>query len=267
YVAKPRKSNALILLADSWRSDTKLAKALVTHGLQIECRPPEIARGKSKYLDEQRTCRWLQFRAKSVHNVALSTQAAQAMLDLVGPEFAMLEQDLAKLALFVNPDQEIQPLLVHEVVGGWRTKTAWELIDAALLGRAGEALKQLDALLTSGQDPVALMGAIHWSLRRFAMASRIIRQTDKQGRVCSVSSALTQAGIRSWQGALEQAERQLLQLGRERSRKLYRWLLEVDTALKSTHSTPDRARLMLEQLITRMSNELAPRRRTATARS
>ena len=110
----------------------------------------------------------------------------------------------------------------------------------------------LDALLTSGQDPVALMGAIHWSLRRFAMASRIIRQADRQGRACSVSNALTQAGIRSWQGALEQAERQLVQLGRERSRKLYRWLLEVDTALKSTHSTPDRARLMLEQLITRV---------------
>lgn len=262
YVAKPRKGSVLLLLADAWRSDTRLAKALATTGLQIECRPPEIARGKSKVLDEPRVCKWLQFRAKSFHQVTLSTQAAQAMLDLVGPEFAMLEQDLAKLALFANAGQEIAPLMVHEIVGGWRTKTAWELIDAAVLGQTGEAMKQLDALLSSGQDPIALMGAIHWSLRRFATAARIIRQSEKLGRACSVSNALTQAGFRSWPtGAMETAERQLVQLGRERSRKLYRWLLETDKSMKSTHSTPDRARLTLELLITKMSQELSPRRR------
>ena len=72
--------------------------------------------------------------------------------------------------------------------------------------------------------------------------------------------ALIQAGIQHWnRKGLEKAEKQLLQLGRQRAGQMYRWLLEADLALKGSHSTPHRARFVLEQLILRMAKLPAAR--------
>ena len=48
-------------------------------------------------------------------------------------------------------------------------------------------------------------------------------------------------------------------LGRERAGRLLGWLLEADLALKGASSSPPRARLVLEQLIVRLSKAAAPR--------
>lgn len=267
YVARPSKGSTLILLVDSWPSNTRLFKAVAQHGVHLECRPPELSRGKNKVLDESRVIKWLIYRAKTTHAIQVPEKTARAILELVGPEFGLLEQELAKLALFVQQDEPVSVALVHEVVGGWRTKTAWELIEAAASGNTADAMRQLDSLLTAGQEPIALMGAIHWSLRRFATASRIIVRGERIGQPVAIAAALQQAGFRAWPaGALELAERQLLQLGRERSRKMYRWLLETDLALKGSHSTPDRARLIMEQLLVKMSHQLSPQRQSAARR-
>ncbi len=57
---------------------------------------------------------------------------------------------------------------------------------------------------------------------------------------------------------MDAAEAQLRQLGPRRAGQLYRWLLEADLALKGGSSSGDRERLVLEQLIVRMSRQLAP---------
>jgi DNA polymerase-3 subunit delta len=60
---------------------------------------------------------------------------------------------------------------------------------------------------------------------------------------------------------LEKAERQLVQLGRARASRLYRWLLEADLALKGSHSSPPKARFVLEHLFARMAKELGAAKR------
>ena len=73
-----------------------------------------------------------------------------------------------------------------------------------------------------------------------------------------LKDALTQAGFRDWPlGTLKAAETRLIQLGRVRGGKLYRWLLETDLALKGTHSHETRARFALEQLFLRMARGAA----------
>ena len=47
-------------------------------------------------------------------------------------------------------------------------------------------------------------------------------------------------------GADPDAIRAMKQMSRERTRKLYRWLLETDLALKGTHSSPVRSRFALD---------------------
>lgn len=261
YVEQPRSSGVLVLDVKTWAGNTRLFKALDAKGLQIECRQPEKALGRNKVLDEQRLVRWVTDWAVRRHQVKLSAASARLMADLVGPEFGLLDQELAKLALFATPGTAVPPELVRDVVGGWRTKTIWDLLDAACEGKTAEALRELDRLLTAGEEPLALFGGMAWALRRFAAATRIVQRAERQRQKMPLQQALTQAGFRTWpKDALANAERQLKHLGRERGSQLYRWLLEADLALKGSHSTPHRARLVLEQMLLRLCTPAVPPR-------
>jgi len=258
YVGRPKSSGVLVLDVTAWQSNTRLYKAVDEHGLQIECRAPQKAIGKRKVLDEDRLKRWLVSWCKTTHDAKLAPAAADLLLELVGAELGLMDQELAKLALFAGLGGDITPEMVRDVVGGWQTKTTWDLLDAACDGDAGDALTQLDHLLQSGTNPLALFGQVAWSLRRFAAATRIYQRSERAGRRIGLRPALEQAGFRAWpKGALEKAERQLRQLGRDRAAQLYDWLLETDLAMKGSHSAPHRARFVLEKLLIRMAKPLS----------
>lgn len=253
YVAKPR-SGVLILEVGTWASNTRLYKALDQSGLQIECGPPMRAAGKNKAVDEPKLVKWLSQQAKDAHGFGLKSLPAELLLELVGPNLGMLSQDLAKLALYVKPGADVSAELVQSAVGGWRAKTTWDAIDAATDGNAAEALLQLDHLLQSGEHPLALFGSIAWSLRRYAAATRVFQRYERAGRKILLSQALLEAGFKDWpKGTLENAERRLKRMGRERAGGLYRRLLEADLAMKGTHSHESRARLVLEQLFLQLA--------------
>ena len=156
----------------------------------------------------------------------------------------------------IDKGQSVAADLIRQVAGGWRVQTAWELLDAATAGNAAEAMRLLDRLLKAGQDPRALMGAIGWSLRRYAAAAQIFLQQESRGKRPNWEQILQQAGFKPYpRGALDTAKKQIGQLGRDRGRKLYRWLLETDLALKGSHSQMPRARMALEMLIIRLSGQ------------
>jgi DNA polymerase-3 subunit delta len=254
YVEKPNRKSVLVLEVESWASNTRLYKAVDKQGLQIDCRLPQKAVGRRTEVDELKLITWLGSWAKARYDVALPAAAARSLIELVGPQLGMLDQDLAKLSLFVGQDKAITPKLVQDVVGGWRAKTIWEVVDAAADGNAAEALRQLDLALQSGEHPQALYGQIAWSLRRYGVATRIFQIAERRGQRMRLGEALQQAGFRAWpQQALADAERQMMQLGRDRAGKMLQWLLEADLALKGSHSAPDRARFVLEQLFLRMA--------------
>jgi len=234
YVAQPAAGGVLILDVGTWPANTRLYKAVDQTGLQVECRAPQktVGRSKKKVLDEERLAKWLTAWSKSHHGAVLDSQAADLLLELVGPEFGLLDQELAKLALYVDPGGKITPELVRDVAGGWRTKTAWDIVDQAVEGNADEALRLLDRLLQSGEKPQAVFGQIAWSLRKFATATRIYQQAERSGRRIPIPAALEQAGFYKWpKEIILDAERRLRKLGRDRAGMLYRWLLDTDLAM------------------------------------
>ena len=259
YVAKSHKSSILVLVVDTWASTMRLYKQVDMTGFHIECRPP--LRGK-KDVDEGRVVEWLIERAAKAHDAALPRDAGRLLLELVGPEFGLLDQELAKLAVLVGRGGKITPPLVQEHAGAWRAKTTWDLVDAALDGNAAEALKQLDQLLQAGQEPIGVMAGMTWSLRRFCAATQIFENAERRGERMSLRTALAEGGVSNYAMVMDKAERHLQQIGRQRAAKLYQWLLEIDLAQKSTHSGPARSRWQIEQLIIRLSRQLGPRRAT-----
>jgi DNA polymerase-3 subunit delta len=82
YVARPVKGGVLVLDVKTWPGNTRLAKAVATSGLTIECKAP----------NERQVKTWLVQRAKTVHQVRLDAAAADALLELVPPELGILMQ-------------------------------------------------------------------------------------------------------------------------------------------------------------------------------
>jgi len=138
--------------------------------------------------------------------------------------------------------------MVRDLVGAWRTKTTWEMLDAALAGQTAEALRQLDRLLGGGEHPVALLGPIGFTLRKFAAAARRIEQAEQARQRLALRDALLEVGIKPF--LLPKAEAQLRQIGRTRAQRLYRWLLQADLDLKGASQIPPRT--ILERLLVRM---------------
>ncbi|HEY4310506.1 MAG TPA: DNA polymerase III subunit delta [Pirellulales bacterium] len=241
YVAHPKSSGVLVLEVATWPANTKLAKAVAAEGWSVECKAPST----------QALTKWLVARATKKHQARLERQAAELLLDTVEPDLGLLDQELAKLALSAGVNGTIDAALVRELVGGWRTKTTWDMLDLATAGHASEAILQLDRLLSAGESPVAVLAQIGSTLRRFASAARIVEQAERAGRRTTLKQALETAGFRSFIAA--KAETQLRQLGRQRSARLFRWVLDADLALKGGSSSPARARIVLDQLIARMS--------------
>ncbi len=252
YVAKPQRGGVLVLEVNSWPSTTRLAKAVAAHGLAIEC----------KALNEPQTKRWIIGRAKSRYDVRVDASAVDTLLELLPPELGILEQELAKLSLLVGKSGIIDGDLVSGNVGGWRTRTTWDMVDAAAEGRAADAIVQLGRLIAAGEKPQGLLPQMSHSLRQLAAATQLIEVAERAGNRIGLRSALQQAGVPPFK--LDAAEQQLRQLGRERGKQIVSWLLAADLAVKGHNSADNRARLELERLMVRLSSMNSGWQRPAT---
>lgn len=249
YCGRPSTTGVLVLDLKSFPGNTRLYKAIAADGLLVDCKAPAaVALG-----------RWAVDWARRAHRVELPEGSADMLLEMIGPEMGLLDQEIAKLALSAGPENRITPELIQQSVGGWRAKTAWEMLDATLAGDVRGAMTQLDRLLAAGEAPIGVLGQISASLRRFAAATRLVLQAEAAGRKVALRPILEQAGFRSF--VLQKAQRQLLHLGRERGQELYDQLLQADLDLKGASSLPPR--VVLEQLIVRLAVPKGNRQGTA----
>ncbi|MEC9094925.1 MAG: DNA polymerase III subunit delta [Planctomycetota bacterium] len=244
YVAAPSNNGILVLDVGQWRSNTRLYKAIDQLAMQIDCRAP--MRGKS--IDQKKIAKWISSWGKQNHHVKIKPRVSEHLIDLAGAELGVLDQNLAKLALFFEEQTEITEDDINEHIGGWQAKTIWDLIDSAIAGHPGRAISQLDKLLQNGEVPIALYGQIGWSLRRYAHAFDEAQWYRRNQQRMNVEKVMEQAGFR-FPPERKKAIGQLKNIGREKGGEYYRILLECDLALKASHSSSPRSRIALEKLI------------------
>lgn len=235
YVGQPARKSVLVLELSSFPSNTRLYKATAASGLVVDCAPPPPAA----------LAKWLRRWAKAAHHVEMDDAAAKLLVDLIGAELGLLDQETAKLALWAGDPPRITTELVSQRTGAWRARTAWELIDAALDGKPAEAMKLLDQLLSAGEQPIGILAQISSTLRRLAAATRLIIRGEQIGQRPPLRQALLQAKVNPH--FVEKTQKQLERLGRARARTLFRRLLEADLDLKGGSALPPR--LLLERLI------------------
>jgi DNA polymerase-3 subunit delta len=218
----------------SWPSNTRLAKA-VEPAATLTCKAPAAAK-----LPE-----WCVRHAAAAYDKQLTQPAARLLVDLVGAELGLLDQELAKLATYVGEGKRIDASDVDKLVGNSRAESIWKIFSAIGGGKPGEALAILENLFDQGEDPMRILGAFSMQMRRLAQAARLALQGTPLG------AALDRAGIPSW--AQREGEQQLRHLGRERLGRLYDWLLETDLGMKGSSQLPPRT--LLERLVVQLARK------------
>ncbi|MDR0392033.1 MAG: DNA polymerase III subunit delta [Planctomycetaceae bacterium] len=243
YFDNPCDSSVLVLELKTFPSNTNLYKKAVANGLVIE----------AKALADKDVPSWIIKWSKKQHNVECDSAAAAILFERIGSEAGLLDQELAKLALMIPADggNIITADLVEQVTGSWRTQSTFAMIDMALAGRTAAAIKQLDSLLAAGENEIAILAQIAYSLRKFAAATRLILDAEKAGRPISVQTALDKVGVKRF--VMEKSEKQMRMLGRNRGSQLIDWLLQTDLNLKG--GSRSNSRFALETLIIRIADQ------------
>jgi len=234
YVARPSSIGVLVLDAKTFPETTKLAKAL-PDAAKIVCKSTPAYK-----LHDLKP--WCVSWAKSAHKKKLTSDAAELLLELVGPAMGLLDQELGKLAVAVGAKPEIAVEDVDKLVGRSKAADVFRILDAIGEGKPGEALSILEELFAEGEDPMAVLGPLTAQLRKLAAIARFC-VTDGM----ALGPAMDAANVPKWDKIRLGTERQLKYLGRQRLAKLTDWLTEINFGLKGGNPLPER--VQVERLI------------------
>ena len=242
YVQQPSPAGVLVLDVKAFPEPTKLAKAL-----------PEAAKVNCKAPPAYKLPAWCVEWAKAAHKKKLAADAAELLVELVGPAMGQLDQEIEKLAVAVGKAPAITAEDVDRLVGRSKSADVFRIMDAIGEGKPAVALGILEDLFAEGEDPMAVLGPLTAQLRKLAAAGRIYAETKQLG------PAMDAAGVPPWPKARQSFERQLKWLGLRRLGKLTEWLVEVNLGLKGGNALPER--VQVERLIVRLARPLAEARR------
>jgi DNA polymerase-3 subunit delta len=233
YVDSPAQKSVLILDVTKWPKNTILAKKVAQTGLAVEC----------SELKGAALSRWLVASARDKFCKQLSSDAATLIVNLAGNQLGLLNQELAKLAVYVGVNERITPDDVRKLVGGWKAETTWTMINAVRDGKMDVAFECLEKLLIAGEAPQRILGGINFVFRKVAHATEYAREG------IALSGALRKAGV--FPNDVAASERYLRRIGRPNAERILASLMTADNHMKGGSRISER--IQLEQLLVTLS--------------
>jgi len=212
----PPMPGTLVLVCRSWASNTRLYKLVAKIGHNIERKPPEYRGGFVPWITEQ---------AAKAHRCRLQSGAADRLYELVGDDCGLLNMELAKLATYVAPRDEIRLADVEALIGSSRVEKVFGITDAIGRRDAKAALALWEQVLSTDRDAsYKSVGGLRFGFHRLAEAKRMISQG---ATVADVKSRL-----RMW-GDLRSIKKQLDRFSLAQWRDHLVRLLRIDHGAKT----------------------------------
>ncbi|MFQ5489550.1 MAG: DNA polymerase III subunit delta [Phycisphaerae bacterium] len=165
YCAKPAGDACLILLCRSMPKNTRLYKAIAKGGRVVECKSPK----------GQQVVTWMMKRCKDAHGKTLERPAALRLRELVGNGLEGLDNELAKLSMYVGQRPAISAEDVDALVGRHREEVIFRVTDAMSAGDMTGALRAWEQVLaTDRAAPMRAIAALASAIRRLLQAKQAI---------------------------------------------------------------------------------------------
>lgn len=180
--------------------------------------------------------------------VELSPQNAQRVLDYAGADVTRLFSEMEKLCAYAlgsagDAPAAITAEMIETLVPKTTETTVFLMANALVAGDYERAYALLDVLLTQGEEPIAILGALSAS---FVDMTRV-RTALESG--CTASDASAYGDYKGKEFRLRNAERSVRGIKPEHLERSMHLLLEADLALKSSRAE---GRLILEELIAKL---------------
>jgi DNA polymerase-3 subunit delta len=121
--------------------------------------------------------------------LTITPGAVRLLLERSQPDLRLLDQEIAKLALYALPSTRIDEEAVRALVSDTREEEIYALTDALAGGRPGEVAGVLQTLLDSGREPTWMLYTLvsHW---RRLLQARAVR--DRGGTVADLQERLSE---------------------------------------------------------------------------
>jgi DNA polymerase III subunit delta len=208
YLEHPSSSATLVMRVKSLPGNQRIAKLIAKAGVVEKCEPPK----------EYELPGWITQRAKTVHKINISPDAARLLADRIGADLGRLDNELAKLALTCG-DKAITTDNVFDCVVFQREQEMWDMTNELALGRPAEALKRWRQLMQC--DPTCEFRAVTW----------LTMWLEEVGLILSGGS--TQKIAWKYKDRLPQVIKTAKSFGKERYARAVDLLAEVDRRSKS----------------------------------
>jgi len=153
YLHDPSPSTCLVFITGTFDKRSAFLKLLTDTGcVSLQFSVPE-----------NQIPMWARQRAAEL-GIRLSAEGERLLLDLVGPDVALIAKELEKLSLVGQ--KEVGAAEVEAAVGHVREYTPFSIVEAIRKRNAERALRIMKGLRESGQDAVSLLGIIGWHYRQ-----------------------------------------------------------------------------------------------------
>jgi DNA polymerase-3 subunit delta len=174
YAEHPVADATLFMRAATWRPGN-LDKAISkSGGVIVAC----------EALNEVRAAQWCMQRCAKRLGTTIDTDAAELLVQRLGPELLHLDVEMTKLASMVSPGKPITRELVCQAVELSREEKAWQIQDAiATLDPAVMLGKLTEVLQVSRQDIVPLNWAVMDLLRKMHLTAQMLKQGEAPGNI------------------------------------------------------------------------------------
>ncbi len=208
------------------------SKSLLAGVSVIDCAP----------MKKREAVAWAQDRARSL-GMTLAPDAAQYLVDIVGPHLRMIAGELEKGQTYLGGERsQLARRDLELLLGYGLEEDVFRLIEAAVPGRTEEALRMLANLLALGQPEPVILAVLSKQTRQILLAGHL----RSQGKgAAEIAAAL---GVQPF--VAEKLAAQSLRMPPRRCRALLQRMLLADVRSKTGERDP---RLELEMVVLAMA--------------
>ena len=183
-------------------------------------------------LRNEKLQQWIQKRVKQ-EGGSISPPAVDLLAGLVGSNLWVMAGEISKLVLFAS-GRRIEVDDVRAVVGYSQQASIFNMVDAVLESRAGQAQQAIQQLLQAGMAPPYLLFMLARQARMLVRVKELIKDGKSE---FEIQNRLGLTSDFAWRKTVEQAGRYSL----ERLRELYHRLLAADLSIKTGRYEPELA--------------------------